>query len=106
MGLVALTSPPGMWRDEFSATLASTGQHQSTGENPHNTFKDWIPGLKITHHLHQVWLPHGGFNQQATIVLQLQDSQEQLIVVLHIMGKDEAAPNIVGMLFGIIIAEL
>ena len=103
---MAQGSPSGTWGDEFSATLVGTGQRQNTGRVPITPFKDWIHGLKIAHHLYWVGLLCGRINQWAVVVLQLQDSWEQPIIVLCPMGKDEVAPDIVGMLFGIIAAEL
>ena len=61
---------------------------------PVTPFKDQICGPKVTYHLHQVGLPHGGINQWAAVVLQLQNSRVQPIIILHPMGQDEVTPNV------------
>ena len=69
-------------------------------------FEDQIHGSKAPYHLHRVGLPHGGINQRASVVLWLQNSRVQSSIVLHPMGQDEAAPDVFGVLFGIVITEL
>ena len=73
---------------------------------PITSFEDRVHHPEITHHFHQVGLPHRRINQQAAVVPQLEDGGEQLIVVLGPAGQDEVAPSIVGALFGFIIVEL
>ena len=38
---------------------------------PVTPFEDWVCGPKVTHHLQQARLPHGGINQWAAVVLLL-----------------------------------
>ena len=73
---------------------------------PVTSFEDWVHNPEITHHFHQVGLPHHRINQQAMVVLCLKDGGEQLIIVLGPVGQDEVAPCIVGALFGFVIVEL
>ena len=73
---------------------------------PITSFEDWVHHPKITHHFHWVGLPHGGINQWDVVVLWLEDSGEQPIIVLSPVGQDEVAPGIVGALFGFIIVIL
>ena len=73
---------------------------------PITSFEDWIHGLKVTHHLHWAGLAHDGIYQQTAVVLWLQDSGIQTVIVLHPVGYDEATPCVFSVLLGISVTEL
>ena len=62
-----------MWGDKSTATLVGLGHHWNTGESPITPFEDQICGPKVTYHFDWIGLPHGGINQQAAVVPQLQN---------------------------------
>ena len=73
---------------------------------PVTSFEDWIRGLKVAHHLHWAGLPNDRIYQQATVVLWLQDSRIQSVIVLCPVGYDKATPCIFSVLLGISVTEL
>ena len=73
---------------------------------PVTSFEDGVRGPEVTHHLHQAGLPSDGIYQQAMVVLQLQYSGKQTVVVLHPAWYNEATPCIFSVLLGISVTEL
>ena len=73
---------------------------------PVTSFEDWICGSKVTHHLHRAGLPYDEIYQWAVVVLQLQDSGIQTVIVLCPMGYDEVTPCVFSALLRIGVTEL
>ena len=73
---------------------------------PVTSFEDGVRGPEVTHHLHRAGLSSDGIYQRATVVLQLQDSGIQVVVVLHPTWYDEVTSCILGALLGIRVTEL
>ena len=73
---------------------------------PVTSFEDGVRGPEVTHHLHRAGIPSDGIYQRAVVVLQLQYSGKQTVVILHPAWYDEVTPCIFSAQLGISVTEL